>query len=94
MTTAGVWDDTLFLVSDCADPQGTCVAGDNRIPDGSSISFVNPGPVTARYYLVVSGYAAGAGEFDVSGAIELVTSVSSTSWGRVKAGYRTGGAAR
>jgi hypothetical protein len=88
MTTAGGWDDTLFLMSDCADPAGTCVAGNRSIPDGSTITFLNSGPATARYFLVASGYAAGEGEFTVEGGITQETAVESNSWGEIKARYR------
>jgi hypothetical protein len=88
MTTMGDWDDTLFLVTDCANPQGTCVAGDNAIPDGSHLVYTRTAPGTGRYYLVASGYGNGAGFFHLAGTVGVGTAVDATTWGRVKAAYR------
>jgi len=88
MTTTGGWDDTLFLLGDCADPAGTCLVGDNALPDGSTLTRVNWGPIPRRWYLIVSGYAQGAGEFTVNGAIRSATAVRGATWGSVKARYR------
>lgn len=88
MHTVGAWDDMLFLVTDCAAPAATCVVGDRGFPDGASVSFVNPGPGTRSYWLVVSGYAGAAGEFVVDAVIRPPVAMRSGSWGRVKAAYR------
>ncbi|NNE43088.1 MAG: hypothetical protein HKN12_02680 [Gemmatimonadetes bacterium] len=88
MTTSGSWDDTLFLVTDCANPAGTCLSGDNALPDGSRVYYANPGPGTRRVYLIASGYSQGAGGFQVSGFLRPTVSVDAASWGRIKAGYR------
>ncbi len=88
MTTVGGWDDTLFLVSSCADAAGTCVAGDNAIPDGSHLSFTRTAAGTGRYYLIASGYADGGGTFHLAGNLGVGSSVETVSWGRVKAMYR------
>ena len=88
MTTAGNWDDTLFLVTDCADPQGTCVEGDRGLPDGASVSVTNWSGVTDTYYLIASGWGAASGEFTLTGAIETPTSLRSDTWGGIKAEYR------
>lgn len=88
MTTTGGWDDTLFLVSDCADPAGSCLDGDNALPDGSTVTYSNGTASVQRVYLVASGYAQGAGQFTVTGAITPQTAVTSSSWGHVKASYR------
>lgn len=88
MTTTGPWDDTLFLVTDCANAAATCLAGDNALPDGSRVLWANPGAGTQRVYLIASGYSTGAGAFQVTGFLRPATPVESFSWGRVKAGYR------
>lgn len=91
MTTLGDWDDTLFLVESCLDPDGTCVAGDRGFPDGAHLVFENPGAATGTYWLVASGWGNAAGEFVLDGAIESIVSVEPTSWGRLKASYRGSG---
>lgn len=88
MTTAGSWDDTLFLVTDCADPEGTCVDGDRGFPDGAFVAVPNFGPGIKSYYLIVSGWNEGAGEFTIHGGILPGTPVRPTTWGRLKASYR------
>jgi hypothetical protein len=88
MTTIGGWDDTLFLLTDCADPQGSCVAGDNALPDGSTVRWTNTLPQTRRVYLVASAYSQGAGPFALTGAVQPGTAVEASSWGAVKALYR------
>lgn len=88
MTTAGHWDDSLFLLTDCASPQSSCVAGDNALPDGSTLSYTRQETGIGRYYLVASGYANGAGPFHLEGTVGAGSTVESVSWGRVKAAYR------
>ncbi len=88
MDTVGDWDDTLFLISDCGDPAGSCVAGERAFPDGAQVAMPNFGPGTAVYYLVASGWGNEAGEFRLTGGIHPGTSVEPTTWGRIKASYR------
>jgi len=88
MTTTGSWDDTLFLVSDCGNVEASCVAGDNGVPDGSRVTTINHNPFSVTYYLIASGYSAGAGEFRLDGALGDGTSVEPSTWGRIKASYR------
>jgi hypothetical protein len=86
-------DAVLWLVTDCADPAGTCVIGADETvsegyeqipPDG------NPGwvvPADGWYYLIVDGYLPG----DCSVATVTVhapTSNDVLDWGGVKSLYR------
>jgi hypothetical protein len=91
MSTVGDWDDTLFLVTDCGDPAGSCLDGDRGFPDGATIAVQNTGASTMTAWLVVSGWGDAAGEYVVDGAIQPVVSVHPTSWGRAKSAYRGGG---
>lgn len=88
MHTVGGWDDTLFLVTNCANPAGSCVDGDRGFPDGATVAATNPGPGTATFWLVVSGYGDACGEFTVDAAIRPPTATVPTTWGRTKAAYR------
>jgi hypothetical protein len=88
MGTTGGWDDMLFLVGDCANAAGTCLAGANALPDGSSVQWTNPFAGPARVYLIASGYAQAAGPFTLTGSIQPRTAVTARSWGRIKARYR------
>jgi len=91
MDASGDWDDTLFLVGDCADPEGTCVDGDRGLPDGATVVWVNVTGVAQELRLVASGHGTAAGEFTISATIEPEVSIEPGSWGRVKAGWRAGG---
>jgi len=90
MTTVGHWDDMLFLMTDCGNPAGTCVAGDRGFPDGATITHGNPGPAPLVAWLVVSGFGDAAGEFVVDGSILPEVAVEAATWGRTKAAYREG----
>jgi hypothetical protein len=90
MSTIGDWEDTLFVVGDCADPASTCIAGDRGFPDGATVIVPNPDATPRTWWLVVSGYAGACGEFVVDGSILPQVSVTSLSWGRAKAAYRDG----
>jgi hypothetical protein len=85
MTTTG-WDDAFFLVTDCADPHNTCVAGDDAYPDGSYFQYTHTG-VPTRYYLIVSAYASGTGDFWVDGTLTGAIAVETSTWGQIKSLY-------
>ncbi len=88
MTTAGGWDDTLFLIADCGDPAGSCLAGDRQIPDGSTITWANWRPTVRVLWLIASAWDGGFGEFTVTGSVDAITAIEPTTWGEVKALYR------
>lgn len=88
MTTVGNWDDTLFVIEDCGDAEGSCVAGDRGFPDGATVALQNGTGATKTVWLVASGYANAAGEFTLDGSIGPPTGVTPSTWGRVKSAYR------
>ncbi|MFH1864931.1 MAG: hypothetical protein ABIK85_03535 [Candidatus Eisenbacteria bacterium] len=65
MTTDG-FDDSIYLITDCGDPAGSCVAGDDAYPDGSTFTFTATAGGT--YYLVADAYS-GQGDFTLTGSI-------------------------
>ncbi|MFH1688739.1 MAG: hypothetical protein ABIE42_00700 [Candidatus Eisenbacteria bacterium] len=65
MTTDG-FDDSVYLITDCGDPAGSCVAGDDDYPDGSTFTFAAAS--TGTYYLVADAYS-GFGDFTLTGSI-------------------------
>ncbi len=86
MTTGGLFDDSIYLITDCDDPAGSCVAGDDQYPDGSG--FVYTAAATGKYYLIVDAYS-GGGDFTISGFNGGGPSgVEQSTWGGVKALYR------
>jgi hypothetical protein len=86
MDTGGLWDDSIYLITDCDDPAGSCVAGDDQYPDGSG--FVYIAAATGKYYLIVDAYSGGGAFtiFGVNGGGPSGTEM--TTWGGVKALYR------
>ncbi len=87
MTTSG-WDDSIYLVTDCANTLGTCVAGADAYPDGSTFSYTNDTGVYAEFYLIVDAYSSGMGTFNISGNNGGVVETRDSTWGSVKSLYR------
>jgi len=88
MTTDG-FDDSIYLVTDCADIDGTCVAGDDAYPDGSTFTYQNLSGVAQQLYLIVDGFGSTAsGLFTITGnnggGCEPVGN-ETMNWGSVKA---------
>lgn len=60
---AATWDSSLYLVTDCADTQNSCVAGqDNGNPEEVDFTAMNAG----TYFIIVDGFASARGPFDLS----------------------------
>jgi hypothetical protein len=86
MSTGGLWDDSIYLITDCDDPVNSCVIGSDLYPDGSG--FVYTATESGRYYLIVDAYS-GSGDFTISGwNAGGPSSTEHSSWGAVKALYR------
>jgi len=87
MTTDTGWDDSIYLITDCADPMGSCVIGADAYPDGSTFSYV--ATEAGTYYLIVSAYSSGTGGYTITGYNGgSYTAVEESSWGSIKALYR------
>jgi hypothetical protein len=84
--TAG-FDDSIYLITDCADDLGSCVAGDDQYPDGSSFTFT--ADAAGTYYLIVDGYTAtNNGPCNISGSLDAGVDAESTSFSALKASFR------
>jgi hypothetical protein len=61
------FDASLYIITDCADPMGSCVAGaDDTVSEGlEEISFM--APADGLYYIIVSAYSSGTGPIEVYG---------------------------
>lgn len=86
------FDASLYLISDCADPYGTCLAGaDNTVSEGLEeiIGFV--APYDGMFYVVVSAYGSGTGPIEVFGTNYgdgCVVATESTTFDGLKSLYR------
>lgn len=86
MTTDG-FDDSIYLVTDCTDVVGSCVAGDDAYPDGSTFEYT--ADADNQFYLIVDGYS-GSGEYLIegfNGGDACSTPSEDSSWSEVKASY-------
>ena len=75
-------DLSIWLVSDCGDPENTCVAGDDS---GNPECVTWEATAAGWYYLIVDTYS-GCGCVTVT--IESPVATESANWGAVKALYR------
>lgn len=57
------WDASLYLVENCANVPGTCVAGDDS-GNPESVDFT--APASGTYFLIVDGYGTASGAFSLS----------------------------
>jgi hypothetical protein len=79
---SGYIDLAIWLVSDCTDPENTCVAGDDS---GNPECVEYTAEADGTYYLIVDTYS-GCGEVLVT--IDSPVANDSETWGTVKSMYR------
>jgi len=85
------YDSSLYIVTDCADPMGTCVAGadDTYSGDEETLTFESAGG--GIYYIIFDAYTSTptAQSIRVWGDVAgSMTTVNSMTWGAIKAIYR------
>ena len=82
--SAGFIDLSLYLITDCSDPQGSCVAGDDS---GNPECISYTAEAAGWYYMMVDTYTTcGAGLATVT--IDAPISTRAESWSSVKSLYR------
>jgi hypothetical protein len=83
-------DGSIYLITDCANPTTTCVAGEDSTLSGQTETFqtVIPGPGT--YYLILDSYGLNTyGTWTLTGSYAcLPTASKRQSWGMLKSIYR------
>jgi hypothetical protein len=86
------FDASLFIVTDCADPQNSCVAGaDATVSEGLEEIIGFTAPADGMYYVIVSAYSSGTGPINVYGTNYgggCVIATEETSFGGIKSIYR------
>jgi hypothetical protein len=85
VTEDGTHDMSLYLVTDCADIIGTCVAGSDNCCSGAQEIVSYAAEADGWYYLIVDGYN-GCGEVTVTITDPIATDPET--WGSVKSLYR------
>jgi hypothetical protein len=83
-------DATLYLITDCSDPQNSCVIGADDTLTGGVETFDYTVVADGTYYLICSTYSASTpgGLYDLTVDIECPISVDGQTWGETKALYR------
>jgi hypothetical protein len=91
MQPEGSMDSSLYLVTDCEDPEGTCVIGADDTFGGDEETFVFNSDTGGIYYIIFDAYTASptAQTVHVWGEVAgSATPVAPRSWGMIKAMYR------
>ena len=81
------FDASLYIVTDCADPMGTCVVGADDGGSGGAevVSFMNTTGATVTYFIICDAYGSGSGPATL--AIVSAVATEGTTWGSLKALY-------
>jgi hypothetical protein len=81
-------DASLYIVTDCANIAGTCVAGqdsqDPMVPERLTYVF----PSAGTYYLILDTFEPAGGSWTLSGCMRCTTPTRSVTWGKLKSIYR------
>ena len=83
------YDIAIYLVSDCADIENTCVAGsDNTVSAGFEEIIFDAAQAPGRYFLILDGYSSSGvvGDWDVT--VDGVVATDAATFGSVKSMYR------
>ncbi len=86
VTMSSGFDASFYLISDCADPFGSCLIGADD-PE----TFVYTATDEGMYYLVCSAYSSGLGAFTIDGTFQgdgCVVATEDKSWDGLKSLYR------
>ena len=81
-------DASLYIVTDCAKVQATCVAGEDSElgTPGKTLSYVFPAAGT--YYLILDAFTSGGAGWTLTGCLACTTPARIMSWGKLKTIYR------
>jgi hypothetical protein len=80
-------DASFYIISDCANPAGTCVVGADATLTGQPEVINYVFTTGGLYYLILDTYS-GGGTFTCTGTLTCLTGTEATSWGHVKTLYR------
>jgi hypothetical protein len=77
MVGNGDWDEALYLVTDCGDVTGTCVAAGSRDGEGVRLDYVSASG--GVFYLICDSYGPGAMPFTLAGELgDVLTTTPNT----------------
>ncbi len=83
-------DASLYIVTDCADPVGTCVAGADETVGGQAETLTYAFTHSGTYYVVLDSYGTSTfGSYTLTGSYECgAVGTSHGTWGKLKTIYR------
>ncbi len=82
-------DGSIYLITDCANPTTTCVAGADATLSGQAEVLNYAFPAAGVYYLIVDSFGTNtSGSYTLVGSLDCITPTEKVSWGKVKAIYR------
>lgn len=92
MQPDGAMDSSLYLVTDCADPEGTCLIGADDTLGGDEETFTYTATSDVIAYIIFDAWTSSPDPQDVHvwGYVDgsYPTPVEQISWGSIKAMYR------
>jgi len=81
------YDNAIYLVTDCADVENTCVAGADATTNGTEQIIFDALDAPGIYYLIIDGYSSTAcGDWEIT--VGGVVPAESSTFGSVKSMYR------
>ncbi|MBN1827342.1 MAG: choice-of-anchor J domain-containing protein [Candidatus Eisenbacteria bacterium] len=87
LTYSCSFDNSLYIVTDCADPINSCVVGADATVSGVEQIIATLAPGT--YYVIVDAYGSGYGHYSLTGDITCAgTATQKSTWGKVKKKWR------
>lgn len=90
LTYTSTADASIYLISNCADPVGSCIAGADATVSGQPENLSYTFSTAGVYYLILDSYGTGTyGTWTLTGTNECgVVGTSRTTWGKLKSFYR------
>lgn len=83
----GGWDESFYIVTDCADMTSCVIGADATVGTGETIVWTVP--ATGTYFLICDAYGTGAGTtFTLTYTIDCPTASEQTTWGQMKSRFR------
>ncbi len=89
VTYTNASDASLYMITDCADAQGSCVIGADDTLTGGTETFTHTIATPGTHYVILNTYSAGSGgDYDVTIDVQCSVGVDANTWGATKALYR------
>ena len=82
-------DASIYLVTDCAQPSSSCVAGSDSDVGEPTETLVYTFATAGTYYLILDAFSPnGGGAWTLNGSLSCAVSTKPLTWGQLKMRYR------